>query len=302
MRVALSGDMEGIAGMRSLRELLACCPEYWETGRAAYTADVVAAAEGLLAGGAREVVVLDNHASGNPRNLLPGRLPAGAREETWNVFDLPAQGIDAMLQVGYHPRAGVRGFVPHTYTPGLRLWAGGEEISESHGRAWAARAPLLGITGSPAHRATLGSLANVPFIAVQEGENLYAAAPAFEDDDEAASAIQEFAQAALEGVRDAPHPEPPPAGRFEATLDGASEHQAQLMAAGGWERRGDDAFAVELEGWAEAREPLAAAMGAGLAPFMGHLSALDLSSREALTRQDPAALDELAGMFMAAIG
>ena len=117
MRVALSGDMEGIAGMRSLRELLACCPEYWETGRAAYTADVVAAAEGLLAGGAREVVVLDNHASGNPRNLLPGRLPAGAREETCNVFDLPAQGIDAMLQVGYHPRAGVRGFVPHTYVP-----------------------------------------------------------------------------------------------------------------------------------------------------------------------------------------
>ena len=51
-----------------------------------------------------------------------------------------------------------------------------------------------------------------------------------------------------------------------------------------------------------AREPLAAAMGAGLAPFMGHLSALDLSSREALTRQDPAALDELAGMFVAAIG
>ena len=34
------------------------------------TADVAAAAVGLLAAGADEVVVLDNHLSGNPENIL----------------------------------------------------------------------------------------------------------------------------------------------------------------------------------------------------------------------------------------
>jgi hypothetical protein len=52
------------------------------------TADVAAAAVGLLAARAEEVVVLDNHLSGNPENILGEALPAGARPETWNVFDL----------------------------------------------------------------------------------------------------------------------------------------------------------------------------------------------------------------------
>jgi D-amino peptidase len=280
MRVVLSADMEGIAGMRSAGQVLACCPEYWESGRAAYTADVVAAAEGLLDGGATEVVVLDNHASGNPRNLLLDRLPAGVREESWNVFDLPAQGIDAMLQVGYHPRGGQRGFVPHTYSPGLRLRVGDEEISESHGRAWAAQVPLIGITGNAVHARTLGSLEGVPFLVVQDGDDPHAATPVLT---EPAQAIREFAREALRGIADAPRPVAPAGVPFEAEL------------------AGERLLTVDLTEWADAREPLAAAMGTAMAPFMGHLRALDLSSREALDRQDQAALGELAELFLAAI-
>jgi D-amino peptidase len=280
MRVVLSADMEAIAGMRSAREVLACCPEYWESGRAAYTADVVAAAQGLLEAGATEVVVLDNHASGNPRNLLDDRFPDGVREESWNVFDLPAHAVDAMLQVGYHPRGGVAGFVPHTYTPGLRLRVGGEEISESHGRAWAAQAPLLGITGNAAHARTLGSLAGTPFLVVQEGTDPHFATPVLDDP---AGAIREFAREALRGLATAPRFEPPARVTFEATV------------------RGEPLLTVELAEWAAAREPLAAAMGAGMAPFVDHLRVLDLSSREALDRQDPAALVKLASLFLDAI-
>jgi D-amino peptidase len=282
MRVVLSADMEAIAGMRSAREVLACCPEYWESGRAAYTADVVAAAQGLLDAGATDVVVLDNHASGNPHNLLHERFPEGVREESWNVFDLPAHGIDAMLQIGYHPRGGVAGFVPHTYTPGLRLLVGGEEISESHGRAWAAQAPLLGITGNAAHERTLGSLAGTPFLVVQDGTDPHSATPVLDDP---AEAIREFACQALQGIDQAPRPVPPAAATFEARLVG----------------RDEPLFSMKLGEWADAREPLAAAMGAGMAPFMGHLRALDLSSREALDRQDPAALEELTALFLDAI-
>src|SRR3954453_18430178 len=104
MRVVLSTDMEGVSGLSHAREIVAACPEYWETGRPAYEAEVAAACEGLLAGGATEVIVLDNHASGNPANVGADALPAGARLETWNVWDLPERGIDAMFQVGYHAR------------------------------------------------------------------------------------------------------------------------------------------------------------------------------------------------------
>ena len=38
MRVALSADMEGIAGMRSARELFACCPDSMGAGPAPFMA------------------------------------------------------------------------------------------------------------------------------------------------------------------------------------------------------------------------------------------------------------------------
>jgi D-aminopeptidase len=122
---------------------------------------VAAAARGLLTGGADEVVVLDNHASGNPINIRAESLPARARLKTWDVFELRDRGVDALLQVGYHSRAGLDAFVPHTYVPELVLYLDGEPISESHGRAWAAGVPLLGICGNDVHGRTLGSLGDV---------------------------------------------------------------------------------------------------------------------------------------------
>jgi len=69
--------MEAVAHISDVREVLACRPEYWEIGRRRLTEDVVAAAAGLLDGGASEVILLDNHGSGNPWNVLLGELPAG---------------------------------------------------------------------------------------------------------------------------------------------------------------------------------------------------------------------------------
>src|SRR5215831_15978097 len=111
--VVLSADMEGVSQLRQAREIVAACPEYWETGKLRYEEEVAAACEGLLAGGATEIVVLDNHASGNPQNIASDALPAGARLEPWNVWDVPGHGVDAMFQVGYHPRGGVDGFLSH---------------------------------------------------------------------------------------------------------------------------------------------------------------------------------------------
>ena len=295
MRIVLSADMEAISQMRETRQLLACCREYWDTGRQAMTDDVVAGVRGLLDAGADEVVVLDNHGSGNPENVIVSQLPAGSRAESWNVFDLPQKQVDGMFQLGYHPRADIDGFVPHTYVPGLRLWAGDEEISESHGRIWAARAPLLGIVGHSAHRATLGSLADVPFLTVQDGADRHQARPLLARD-EALDQIGEFARGALMAIADAPRPQPPAATQLRARLRHGTESQAAVMDAAGWKRDRDEDFSIELASWGDARDPLAAAMTAGFEPF-GELARLDVSSRDALDTQDGARLERLAERF-----
>jgi D-amino peptidase len=298
MRVVLSADMEAVAHISDVREVLACRPEYWEVGRRRLTEDVVAAASGLLDGGASEVILLDNHGSGNPWNVLLGELPSGVRAESWDVFELPRLGVDGMFQIGYHPRAGVAGFVPHSYVPGLRLWVGGEEISESHGRIWAARTALLGIVGHAMHERTLGSLAGTPFLVVQEGNDSHRAFPVYRDAAESAEAIREFARRSMQAVSAAPRPRPPGEVSFDATVEAIAEPAASAMEDAGWNRTGDHEFNVKLSGWEAARGPLKAAMVAAFQPFLEDMTALDLTSRRSFERQEPARLERLTSTFL----
>lgn len=278
MRVVLSADMEGISRLEDPHSILAFERSYWSAGRHQLTADVAAAASGLLRGGADEVVVLDNHGSGNPDNVIAGQLPAGARMESWNVFDLSQFGADAMIQVGYHARAGVPAYISHTYVPRLRLRVNGELISESHGRIWAAGVPLLGVIGNDAHQRTLGSLSEVPYLVVQRTDSNSAMEPVFTDQASASEAIEAFCAQALNdgGIRFEAPPEP----LFEASFDA---HGAQPdMAAAGWRQTSDTEHEIQLKSWAAAREPLAAAMGAAIAPWMPYFATYDLTSEEAL--------------------
>lgn len=294
--------MEAISGITDVRQILGSCAEYWESGRQHMTDDVVAAAAGLLKGGATEVVVLDNHGAGAPWNIFPEQLPEGARGENWNVFDLPGHAVDAMLQVGYHARAGVASFCPHTYIPGLHLFLDGEAISESHGRIWAAEVPLLGIVGHAAHERTLGSLAETPFLVVQEGEDPHRSVSSREKAEVARDAILEFARKCVAGIGEATRPDLPQAATFEAVINDSNDAQAAKMIAAGWARAGDDRYAIDLTHWADAREPLAAAMGAAMAPFQEQWSHLDLSSRETFAVQDADRLDDLTDAFVTWIG
>jgi D-aminopeptidase len=266
MLVAVSVDMEGASQLRSVREIFGCFPEYWQTGKPGLEADVAAACEGLLAGGASELVVLDNH-GGNTVNVSPESLPAGARLETWHVYDLPEHGVDAMFQVGYHARGGVNGFLSHTYIMGLRFRVGGELISESHARAWAAEVPLLGIVGNDMHRQTLGSLDGTPYLVVQESVGRDAMRPVFAGPEDGLDAIRSFAQACARDSASASAIAGPAAVTFEASMPNGRD-VVEEMAGAGWERVGEVEFAVELETWPDSREPLAAAMNAALAPYM----------------------------------
>jgi D-aminopeptidase len=280
MRVALSGDMEAIAGISDVRETFGWCREYWDSGREAYTRDVVAAAQGLLDAGADEVIVLDNHGAGAPWNILLEQLPEGVRGESVNVFDLPQHDVDGLLLVGYHPPAGIDGFVPHTYVPGVRLLVDGVEIGEAHGRVWAADVPLLGITGHEALRPTLGVLSEAPFLTVQEGRDRLRATPVYDDSAESTEAIRCFAADCLRGISEAPRPRPPAKSTFEAQVVDA------------------EAVTLQLGQWSDARGPIAAAMSAGMAPFMHLFAALDMSSPEAFAAQDPTTQNRLTDLLL----
>ena len=244
MLVAVSVDMEGASQLRNVRETFGCMPEYWQTGKPRLEADVAAACEGLLAGGASEIVVLDNH-GGNTVNVSAGSLPPGARLETWHVYELPEHGVDAMFQVGYHARGGVDGFLSHTYMPGLRLRVGGELISESHVRAWAADAPLLGIVGNDLHQQTLGSLVETPYLVVQESLGRDAMRPLFSDPQDGLDAIRSFAYECARNGASAAAIAAPAEVSFEASMPNGRD-VAEDMAGAGWARVGDVEFAVEL--------------------------------------------------------
>jgi D-amino peptidase len=293
MRVVVSVDMEGASQLRSVREIFACFLEYWETGKPRLEADVAAACEGLLAGGASELVVLDNH-GGNTINVSAESLPDGARLEQWHVFDLPEHEVDAQFQVGYHARGGVNGFLSHTYMPGLRLRVGEELISESHARAWAAGVPVLGIVGNDLHQQTLGSLADTPFLVVQNSEGRGSMRPVFEVE-EGLEAIRAFAERCAREHASAPAFTPPTDLKFEASLPYGDQVVGQ-MAEGGWARVGEVEFAVELEKWADAREPIAAAMNAALAPFVPYWLG-SFASAEDAKQADPDRVSRLGDIF-----
>jgi D-aminopeptidase len=287
MLVVLSADMEGVSQLRSARETMAACPEYWETGRPHYEADVIAACEGLLDGGATEVVVLDNHGSGNPVNIASDALPAGARQETWNVWDLPERGVDAMFQVGYHARGGIDGFLSHTYAFDLRLRCGDELISESHGRAWAGQTRLIGITGNDLHEETLGSLSGTPFLVVQRSGGHRSAEPTAGPE-----AVREFARTCAENAGDIAPIEVPGATTLGASMPHGGAVEPTMREAG-WIRTGEVEYEIELDSWQGAREPVGAAMLAAFAPILEAWSN-ELTSPERASAYDQAKRQELA--------
>ena len=273
--------MEGVSQLRRAREIAAAGAEYWLTGRRRYEEEVVAACEGLLAGGADEVVVIDNHASGNPANIAADALPAGARLETWNLWDVPQHEPDAMLQVGYHARGGIDGFASHTYGFELRLRCGDELISESHGRAWAARTRLIGIVGNDTHEKTLGSLTGTPFLVVQRSKTHDAAEPVADLD-----AVREFARTCAENIADARPVDVPGETLLSASLSNGATVEA-TMGEGGWKRTGDVEYEIWLRTWDDARGPIAAGMLASFDPVLPVWSN-ELTSAELADAYDPA--------------
>jgi D-amino peptidase len=109
VRVLISADMEGVAGVADGEDVLPGHPEY-ERSRRLLTAEASAAVRGALAyAPGAEVAVADAHAGF--RNVLPEMLDRRAelirgKPRPDGMMAGLAGGADAVIFIGYHGRAG----------------------------------------------------------------------------------------------------------------------------------------------------------------------------------------------------
>ena len=121
MKIYISVDIEGVAGVVDRNHGNINAGGEFELGRRLMTLETNAAIEGALEAGATEIVVNDSHAQ--MRNLLPELLHPKAtaiqgRLKPMFMVEGLDDSFDAVFFVGYHASAGIRdGVLNHAYHP-----------------------------------------------------------------------------------------------------------------------------------------------------------------------------------------
>jgi D-amino peptidase len=116
MKVLISTDIEGVAGVFHHEQVRAGNPEY-ERARRLMTDEANAAIAGAFDAGASVVLVNDSH--GGFRNMPPDLLDARAqavlgKPRYLGMMAGVEDGVDAVCMIGYHSRAQGRGVLAHT--------------------------------------------------------------------------------------------------------------------------------------------------------------------------------------------
>lgn len=148
-KVFMITDMEGVSGI--LDSDMQCLPyksPRWEESHKLLTGEVNAAVEGLLAGGATDVVVWDGHDSSQSLSVLDihpkARLLAG--EPISPTLELDPS-YSSVIFIGQHTMAGARNAIlSHSYSSlGIQnIWVNGKPTGEI-----GARVMLAGYFGIP---------------------------------------------------------------------------------------------------------------------------------------------------------
>ena len=135
MKVLISTDIEGVAGVFHHEQVRAGNPEY-ERARLLMTHEANAAIAGAFDAGATEVLVNDSH--GSFRNMPPELLDARAQAVMGKPRYLSMMagvddGVNAVCMIGYHSRAQGRGILAHTINSFAfaRVYFNGIELGEA---------------------------------------------------------------------------------------------------------------------------------------------------------------------------
>jgi D-amino peptidase len=116
MKILISTDIEGVAGVFHPEQVRAGNPEY-ERARVLMTQEANAAIAGAFDAGAAEVLVNDSHSGfrNMPPDLLDPRAQAVMGKPRYlGMMAGVDDGVDAVCLVGYHSRARGRGILAHT--------------------------------------------------------------------------------------------------------------------------------------------------------------------------------------------
>jgi D-amino peptidase len=157
IRVLVYHDMEGLAGQDDWRTFLFSHPERYPEGQRMLAADLNAVIDGLFAGGATQVDVVDAHGSGNPdpdvrRELLDPRAKQVFRDKPFDPYvDITEPNVyDAIVAVAMHAKTGSHGFASHTITLGMDMLINDTPITESEIVAYSwgrVGVPLIFVSG-----------------------------------------------------------------------------------------------------------------------------------------------------------
>ena len=135
MKILISTDIEGVAGVFHHQQVRAGNPEY-ERARILMTHEANAAIAGAFDAGATEVLVNDSH--GDFRNMPPDLLDARAQQILGKPRYLSMMAgvdekVDAVCMIGYHSRAQGRGILAHTINSFAfaRVWLNEAELGEA---------------------------------------------------------------------------------------------------------------------------------------------------------------------------
>lgn len=157
VRVLVLHDMEGLSGQDDWKTFDYSFPEHYRRGQELLVADVNAVVDGLFAGGATQVDIVDGHGSGNPepdirRDLLDRRANQVLRDAPFRQYvDLVRpDAYDGVVLVGMHAKTGSGGFASHTFTMGIEFEVNGLAITETElvAFSWAReRVPIMMVSG-----------------------------------------------------------------------------------------------------------------------------------------------------------
>ncbi|UCC40711.1 MAG: M55 family metallopeptidase [Candidatus Aminicenantes bacterium] len=172
-------DMEGISGLNDMKGLSFRNEEY-KPAREWLTNDVNAVIEGLFAGGADVVHVVDAHGSGNPKpDILLDKMDSRAemifKDEPFRPYaDLTEKGAyDAVVVVCMHSKTGGGGFAAHTYTIGMDWIVNDMTINESEIIAYSwgrADVPLIFASGDNKLQEQLAWMAWLEYVTVKKAK------------------------------------------------------------------------------------------------------------------------------------
>jgi D-amino peptidase len=137
VKIYIVTDMEGIGGIVSESQITPSGGSAYEEARKWLTLEVNAAVEGAIAGGAKEVIVLDGHGANAGRNIIYELLHESARciqGTPWPEY-LPKldSSFDGLFQIGAHAMAGTPSAVlDHTMSAEscVRMLLNGEQVGE----------------------------------------------------------------------------------------------------------------------------------------------------------------------------